>query len=319
MFLIVIDAHSKWLEVRVMDSTTSSAVISTLRSIFAQFGLPSVIVTDNGRNFTSTEFHKFLKKNGIKHILSSPYHPSSNGLAERAVQSFKQSLIKLKEGSIVDRVSHVLFHSHLTPHSTTGLSPAELLMGRRLRSRLDLLQPDIEAHVYERQSKQQLYSNRHARSREFRVGEAVYVRNFGVGSKWVPGHICSFVGNVSVDVALNDGRKFRRHLDHIRKRLDSDITDHIGQPILEHIREPEISLDPPASQTNSASVAETEQDVAVTSTSNAIETHIPKSSDLSQTTESRYPTRDRKSSDLSQATESRYPTRDRRPPDRYTP
>ena len=319
MFLIVIDAHSKWLEVRVMDSTTSSAVISTLRSIFAQFGLPSVIVTDNGRNFTSTEFHKFLKKNGIKHILSSPYHPSSNGLAERAVQSFKQSLIKLKEGSIVDRVSHVLFHSHLTPHSTTGLSPAELLMGRRLRSRLDLLQPDIEAHVYERQSKQQLYSNRHARSREFRVGEAVYVRNFGVGSKWVPGHICSFVGNVSVDVALNDGRKFRRHLDHIRKRQDSDITDHIGQPILEHIREPEISLDPPASQTNSASVAETEQDVAVTSTSNAIETHIPKSSDLSQTTESRYPTRDRKSSDLSQATESRYPTRDRRPPDRYTP
>ena len=59
MFLIVIDAHSKWLEVRVMDSTTSSAVISTLRGIFAQFGLPSVIVTDNGRNFTSTEFHKF--------------------------------------------------------------------------------------------------------------------------------------------------------------------------------------------------------------------------------------------------------------------
>ena len=125
-------------------------------------------------------------------------------------------------------------------------------MGCRLRSRLDLLQPDIEAHVYERQSKQQLYSNRHARSREFRVGEAVYVQNFGVGSKWVPGHICSFVGNVT------------------------------------------------ALQTNSASVAETEQDVAVTSTSNAIETHIPKSSDPSQTTESHYPTRDRKSSDLRQ-------------------
>ena len=87
-----------------------------------------------------------------------PASPSS----QWAWQSFKQSLIKLKEGSIVDRVSHVLFHSHLTLHSTTRLSPAELLVGRRLRSRLDLLQPDIEAHVYERQSKQQLYSNRHA-------------------------------------------------------------------------------------------------------------------------------------------------------------
>ena len=123
--------------------------------------------------------------------------------------------------------------------------------------------------------------------------------------------------NVSVDVALNDSRKLRRHLDRIQKRLDSDITDHIGQPILEHSREPEISLDPPASHTKSASVTETEQDAAVTSTSNAVETHMPKSSDLSQTTESGYPTRDRKSSDLSQATESCYPTRDRRPPDRY--
>ena len=118
---------------------------------------------------------------------------------------FKQSLAKLKEGSIMDRVSHVLFHSHLTPHSTTGPSPAELLVGRRLHSHLDLLQPGIEAHVYERQSKQQFYSNRHAQSREFRVGEAVYVQNFSVGSKWVPVHICSFVGNVSVDVVLTDG------------------------------------------------------------------------------------------------------------------
>ena len=88
MFLIVIDAHSKWLEVRLMPSTTSSSVIATLRTIFAQFGLPARIVTDNGRNFTSAEFDAFLHNNGIKHMKSSPYHPSSNGLAERAVQSF---------------------------------------------------------------------------------------------------------------------------------------------------------------------------------------------------------------------------------------
>ena len=80
-----------------------------------------------------------------------------------------------------------------------------------------------------------------------------------------------------------------------------DITDHIGQPILEHTREPEISLDPLASHAKSASVTETEQNAAVTSTSNAIETYMPKSSDLSQTNE------------------SRYPTRDHRPPDWYTP
>ncbi len=86
MFLIVIDAYSKWLEVRIMKSTTSVAIFSTLRSIFAQ---PSIIVTDNARNFVSAEFEQFLVENGIKHLMSPPYHPSSNGLAERAVQSFK--------------------------------------------------------------------------------------------------------------------------------------------------------------------------------------------------------------------------------------
>ena len=133
MFLVLIDAHSKWLEVRLMPSTTSTAIISTLRSIFAQFGLPSVIVTDNGRNFTSAEFEQFLHRNGIKHLLSSPYHPSSNGLAERGVQVFKREMSKFTEGTLSNRISHMLFYNHITPHSTTGLSPAELLLSCRKR------------------------------------------------------------------------------------------------------------------------------------------------------------------------------------------
>ena len=167
MFLIIIDAYSKWLEVRIMNSTTSSAIITALRGVFAQFGLPSLIVTDNARNFTSAEFESFLSRNGIKHLSSPPYHPSSNGLAERAVQSFKQSLLKLKTNSIEERVSHVLFYSHITPSSATGLSPAELLQNRRLRSRLDLLKPDFNARIVHQQFQQQHYANLHSKHREF--------------------------------------------------------------------------------------------------------------------------------------------------------
>ena len=150
--------------------------------------------------------------NGIKHMLSSPYHPNSNGLAERAVQSFKHSMLKVKDGSVIDKVSHVLFYSHITPHSTTGLSPSELLQNRRLRSRLDLIFPDLGTRVSEKQSSQQYYSNRHAKSRNFEVGEAVYIRNFGVGAKWIPCHISSIIGNVSYSIDMQDGRSFRRHI-----------------------------------------------------------------------------------------------------------
>jgi len=83
MFLIVMDAHSKWMEAFPMNTSTSSATIEKLRIAFATHGLPEIVVTDNGSNFASKEFGDFLKQDGIHHIRTAPYHPSSNGLAER--------------------------------------------------------------------------------------------------------------------------------------------------------------------------------------------------------------------------------------------
>ena len=114
-----------------MSSITSTVTIRHLRNIFAQHGLQETIVTDNGTSFVSEEFKQFLEENGISHIWSSPYHPATNGLAENAVQIFKQGLKKHHSGNLQDRISKFLFHYRLTPHSTTGLSPAELLCGRK--------------------------------------------------------------------------------------------------------------------------------------------------------------------------------------------
>ena len=81
-----------------------------MRSTFATFGIPEILVTDNGSNFissnfTSSEFAAFLKSNGIRHIKTAPYHPSSNGLAERAVHTFKSAIKKLTSGTIECRVA----------------------------------------------------------------------------------------------------------------------------------------------------------------------------------------------------------------------
>ena len=93
-------------------------------------------MTDNGACFVSAEFTSFLESSGVKHLTSAP---ASNGLAERAVQIVKKGLKKVVQGNICIRLAQVLFAYRLTPQATTGVSPAELLLGRRPRSRLDLL------------------------------------------------------------------------------------------------------------------------------------------------------------------------------------
>ena len=102
------------------------------------------------------EFEAFMKQNGVKHITSAPYHPSTNGLAERFVQTFKNGLRSMvgEAGSITQKLSRFLIAYRNAPHATTGQSPASLLMGRNLRSRLDIIRPDIRHRVTRKQLEQ---------------------------------------------------------------------------------------------------------------------------------------------------------------------
>ena len=92
--LIMVDDHCSWLKAIVVNSATSQTTIEKLRSVFATNRLPEVLVSDIGSIFISAEFDKFVRRNGIKHLTSAPYHPGSNGLAERAVQIIKAALNK---------------------------------------------------------------------------------------------------------------------------------------------------------------------------------------------------------------------------------
>ena len=89
---------------------------------------------DNGPCFVSEEFETFLSKNGIKHVTSAPFYPATNGLAEHAVQIVKKGLKKEKRGTMASRTAKVLMAYRTTPQSTTGVSPSELLQGRRIHT-----------------------------------------------------------------------------------------------------------------------------------------------------------------------------------------
>lgn len=220
-FLVLVDAHSKWLEAHIMSNITAAVTTDKLRGIFAIHGLPDTVVTDNGATFTSAIFKEFMEKNGIRHVCSAPYHPASNGLAERAVGTLKDALRKMTGHSLETKLSRFLFQYRITPHTTTGVSPAEMLFGRRPKSHLDLLHPDIEERVVRGQDTQKLRRDQHAKDRVFQPGDHVYVKNFATGLPWLPGVIQHQTGPVSFVVDLLDGRQVRRHQDHLHDRYDA--------------------------------------------------------------------------------------------------
>jgi len=223
MFLVVVDSHSKWIEVKMMNKITAEKTICTIRDLFATHGLPDTLVSDNGPTFTSDEFKTFMKMNGIRHVLVSPYHPASNGLAERAVQTFKESMKKMRpELTLQKKLALFLLDQHVTPSATTGVAPAELLMKRSLKTRLSLTQPSLASKVEEAQSKQKSYHDRSAKERDFGVGDMVYARNFGSGSQWLHGTVVEVTGPLSYKVKLPDGRVLRRHVDQVRRRWAED-------------------------------------------------------------------------------------------------
>ena len=116
-----------------MKSTTTASLIVELR-VFSVFGLPQQLVSDNGPQFISAKFEKFMKESGVKHVRSAPYYPSTNGLAERFVQLFKQALKVGKRKGVPSQqcLAEFLLMYRVTPHSSTNESPSKLLMGRQL-------------------------------------------------------------------------------------------------------------------------------------------------------------------------------------------
>lgn len=218
MYFIAVDAHSKWPEVFEMNQTTTSNTITVLRNLFARYGLPEQIVSDNGPQFISDEFTQFLHRNRIKHTRSSPYHPSTNGAVERFVRTFKQAMKAGNQDGLLlqHRLANFLITYRSTPHATTQVSPCTLFLGRNIRTRLDLVHPDIAKRVCEKQSQQKESHDQHARERDFALGQIVMVRNYRSGPAWVKGTISEQRGPLTFMVTVNDGQLWKRHVDQIK-------------------------------------------------------------------------------------------------------
>lgn len=127
---MVVDYFLRYPEVVKLSSTTSASIISVLKSIFSRHGIPEIVRSDNRPQYASAEFLAFASSYGFQHITSSPKFPQSNGQAERCVQTIK-NLLKKSNDPCLSLLSY-----RSTPLSWCDISPAELCMGRRLRTSL---------------------------------------------------------------------------------------------------------------------------------------------------------------------------------------
>nr|VZI33584.1 unnamed protein product [Spirometra erinaceieuropaei] len=216
-YLILVDAYSKSPEIAPLNPATASSTIAFLRRIFSQHGLPEVRVSDNGSQFTSSSFEDFCRQHNIQHLRSPPYHPQSNGQAERFVDTFKRALLKARgEGTTDEIVQAFLFSYRTTPNpaSPGGVSPAEALMGRKLRTTFHALVPT---------GAQPAQTSPVSRSK-ISIGTPVFARDYRAEfPDWIEATVVAHRGSMLFDVDVGD-EIWVRHHNQIRRRHYSNTT-----------------------------------------------------------------------------------------------
>ena len=190
MWLLVIDAYSKWPEIYCMESTTAETTIKHLGQIFA---LPRQIISDNGPQFVSTTFQKFCEAQGNQHTKTAPYSPRSNGKAERLVQTFKNAIDKIDpqtNSETQEALVDFLAKRRLIPHTATSQTPSDMFNNHRMSTILDLLHPcNSEAAKLQQHQK---------------AGNLVWARNFREVKRWLSRNITKQNGNVMFELFIKD-------------------------------------------------------------------------------------------------------------------
>ena len=228
-YLLLVDYFSRYVEVVKLTCTTTKSVVAAMKPLFARHGIPDVIISDNGPQYSSQEFQQFAKDYEFKHMTSSPYHPQGNGEAERAVKTVKKLLRDTSDHNLA------LLTYRSTPLSWCKHSPAQLLMGRQIRSTLPISTkslmpkwPDlnefckINQHFKNEQKKN--YDRRHRTSElpTFEEDESVFVAT-DRDSVPVPGRIVHTTRDRSYVVQTPSG-VIRRNRSYIHSRPEEATT-----------------------------------------------------------------------------------------------
>lgn len=230
-YLITVDYFSNFWEIDYLADTKSVTVIKKLKAHFSRQGIPDLVISDNGPQYTSQEFRKFSELWGFQHMTSSPGYPQSNGKAESAVKTAKQLLLKAKAAG-QDPYLSILDHRN-TPSQGMTTSPAQRLLSRRTKTLLptktSLLKPkvvQVRQELKAKQRRQSTYYNRSARDLDvLKTGDCVRIQPFPPQTVWRLGKVLKLVDLRSYEVKLQYGSIVRRNRRHLRRAPGNIISD----------------------------------------------------------------------------------------------
>lgn len=232
---VIVDYYSRYKEIKICRTITSTEIIKILLDIFSRLGYPTPSTTDNGNQFKSEEFKSFCKECGISVFYTSPFCPQQNGEVERQNRDILKRLrISQTEGKDwKNGITEYMMMYNSTPHSVTGKTPSELFLRRQFRDKipslLDINNKIEDSEVRDRDKEQKekgkeyADNKRRATDHEIRVGEKVYIKNMIKRNKlsltFMPTTHTVESSRNGETVVRNDetGQTYRRNIIHLKK------------------------------------------------------------------------------------------------------
>ena len=220
-YLVMVDYFSNFTEVDYLPNPTSGEVIKKVKSLCARYGIPKVLVSDNGPQFASHDFKNFTHGWNISHHTSSPRYPQSNGKAEAAVKTIKHMMIKAVQNRTDPYLA--LLELRNTPRQDSGVSPASLVFGHDTRSLIPSLcnkprytREEIQNRTLQRKYTVKKHYDKTSHSKpQVQINDPVFFRRT-VTSPWEQGQIKDKVRERSFIINTPEGAEYRRNSIHIR-------------------------------------------------------------------------------------------------------
>ena len=266
--LVIVDYFSRFYEVVIMNTVTANSIIKALEPIFARYGYPLSIKTDNGPQFVAESFEAYLEQNGIEHRRSTPYWPQANGEVERQNRSLLKAM-KIAKSQGKDwkqEINTYLMAYRTTAQATTGVSPAELMFGRQIRSKipdihhyrggshLDVRDKDAEM---KQKNKDYVDVKRGAKESSIKVGDKILLQQkkqdkLSTNYEPVPHEVTGRFGN-QVVIKSPDGVEYKRNTSQMKileeKEKETELEAEVPELPQEEEQTPKVTTEEEATST----------------------------------------------------------------------